>query len=163
MKKIITSCILSMLMLAGAVKAGDHNTINVNPVPAASYSVWVKIIISFHRPKLQCLKGFGICVDFEFGTSQPTTTGPELCPALARINSAGQLELKVTEDDLLKYDNASALPYFKSGTFTLDDDYTFSDRVTKLLVSDHLITVKQGHYRVSYDALAHTYTVTFPV
>ena len=159
MKKIITICFLSIIMLTGAVQSGKSNNLNANPAAAAAYSVWIKITINFHRPKMQCQSGFGICLDFEAGLSKPYGAG--LCPVQARINAAGQLELSVTQDDLLKYENGFALPYFKSETLAIEDPYTFSDAVTKQLGSDRRITVKPGSYPVEFDATARTYTVKF--
>jgi hypothetical protein len=163
MKKIITICILSLLMLTGAVHASTYNTIYMNPGPSPSFSVWVKLIITFHRPKLQCKSGFGICFDVEIGTEKSAGSGPDVCPAQARINTAGQLELLVTEEDLLKYENGYALPYFKKGSITIEDPYTFSDPVTKHLGTGRQITINPGSYPVVNDASAHTYMVTFPI
>ncbi|MCX6280496.1 MAG: hypothetical protein NTU51_00860 [Bacteroidetes bacterium] len=162
MKKIITLCILSMLMSAASIQAGKYNTVNMNTSPSASYSVWVKIILNFHRPKMQCKSGFGICIDFEFGTDKATGYGAALCPAQARINSAGQLELKVAESDLQKYENGFALPYFQKGSLFFEEPYTFSDPVTKLLGASHQLTIGAGSYAVVFDAATRTYTVTFP-
>jgi len=162
MKKFII-CILSILMLNGAVMAVTHTAVNLKSNPPASYSVWIKIIINFHRPKLDCQRGFGICLDFEVGTSKATGMGSDLCPAMARINASGQLELKVAETDLLKYENGSSLQYFKSGSITIQDGYTFSDPVTKLLVPGGQITIRPGSYPVAYDPTAQTYTVTIAI
>ncbi len=162
MKKIITICVVSILMLTGAAKATQLNPINLNPSPSASLSVWVKIILTFHRPKLDCKSGFGICVDIEVGMDKATGSGANLCPAQARLNAAGQFELRVTEEDLQKYENGFALPYFSRGSITLEDSYTFSDPVTRQLGTDREITVKPGSYKVVYDALTHTYTVALP-
>lgn len=161
MKKIITICLLSTLMLAGAVQSGKSNNVNLNPGAAAAYSVWIKITINFHRPKMQCQSGFGICLDFEAGLSKPYGGG--LCPVQARINAAGQLELSVTQDDLQKYENGFALPYFKSETLTIEDPYTFSDPVTRQLGLDRQLTVKPGSYPVEYDASTRTFTVKFTI
>lgn len=161
MKKIITICIASILMSAAFVNAANSNNITAKASSSAAYSVWIKIIINFHRPKTQCQSGFGICLDFEVGTQKAGGSG--LCPAQARINEAGQLELKVTEADLLNYENGFALTYFRNGTFTLEDPYTFSDPVSRLLNFDGQITVKPGSYPVIYSASSRDYTVTFPI
>ncbi|MCX6287953.1 MAG: hypothetical protein NTY96_12650 [Bacteroidetes bacterium] len=163
MKKIITICILSIFMLSVAVQAGKNNTVNVNPCPSASFSVWVKFIITFHRPKTQCKTGFGICFDVELGTDKATGSGSNLCLVQARIINAGQLELMVSEEDLLKYENGFALPYFKKGSVTFEDPYTFSEPVAKLLGAANQITIKSGSYPVVFDASTHTYTIIFPV
>jgi len=149
-------------MLAGTVQAINSGKVNLNPNPSASLSVWVKIIINFHRPKLQCQSGFGICIEFQVGTDKATgSTGyaAALCPAQARISAGGQIELKVTEEDLLNYENGFALPYFKKGSITLEDPYTFSDAVTRQLGATRQLTIKPGSYPVVYDASALTYTV----
>lgn len=163
MKKIIAVCLLGIIMLAGAAQAGKYNTVNVNPDPQSSFSVWIKIIISFHRPKLDCKSGFGICLDFEVGTSKATGFGSGLCPVQARLNAKGELELMVAESDLKNYEDGFALQYFNNGSLTFIDPYTFSDAVTRQLGADRQITVKPGSYPVVHDASARTYTVTFPM
>ncbi len=163
MKKIISLCLLSILMTAGAVHAGKLNTINVNPGPLPSYSVWIKLILTFHRPKMDCKSGFGICFDIQFGSDKAIGGGQNYCQAQARINAAGQLELMVTEEELLRYENGFALSYFKKGSLTFEDPYTFSDAVTKLLGSMRPVTINPGTFHVSYDASAQTYTVAFPL
>ena len=86
-----------------------------------------------------------------------------LCLVQARINPEGQFELRVSGEDLLNYENGFALPYFKKGSITLEDPYTFSAPVSKELGAARQITVKPGTYRVAYDASADTYTVAFPI
>ena len=162
MKKIIAICLISILAASGAVYAGKYTSTNFNPGPSPCYSVWIKLIITFHRPKTQCKTGFGICFDVEFGTEKAAGSGSGQCPAQARINTAGQLELMVSEEDLLKYENGFALPYFKSGTLTFEDPYTFSEPVGRKLGIIGQLTVKPGTYTVVFDASAHTYLVSFP-
>jgi len=149
-------------MLSGAVQAGKNNAVTFNPGPSPCFSVWIKLIITFHRPKTQCKTGFGICFDVEFGTDKPVGSGSNYCPAQARISEAGQFELMVSEADLQKYENGSTLPYFKKGSLTFEDPYTFSETVTRLLGVAGTVTIKPGTYKVVYDALAGTYTVDFP-
>jgi hypothetical protein len=161
MKKIIAVFLVSMLTLAGAVHAGKITSFNVNPGPAPCYSVWIKLIITFHRPKTQCQTGFGICFDIELGTDKAAGAGTGQCPAQARINTAGQLELMVSEGDLLKYENGFALPYFKSGTLTFEDPYTFSESVAKKLGSISQVSIKPGTYPVVFDASTRMYSVAF--
>lgn len=150
-------------MLSGAIQAGKNNAVTYNPGPSPSFSVWVKFIITFHRPKTQCKTGFGICFDIEFGTDKPAGSGPGYCPVQARISDSQQLELMVSEADLQKYENGSTLPYFKKGSVTFEDPYTFSEPVARLLGVAGPVTIKPGTYRVAYDALAGTYTVDFPL
>ena len=149
-------------MLTGATQAGTYNTVNVTPGPSPSFAVWIKIIINFHRPKTQCQSGFGICLDFEVGTQKATVPVTGLCPVQARINAAGQLELMVYEQDLVKYENGFALSYFNNGSLTFEDPYTFSDPVSKQLGAERQLTIKPGTYPVVRDKAAGTYTVTFP-
>jgi hypothetical protein len=163
MKKIITLCIVSILMSAAMLQASNNGSTITNPGPSASYSVWIKIIINFHRPKTNCESGFGICLDFEVGTAKATGSGAGLCPAQARINDSGQLEIMVSEADLLNYENGFALTYFRKGAITLDDPYTFSGPTSRLLNFDRQVLVKAGTYPVVYDASSRTYTVTFPI
>jgi hypothetical protein len=161
MKKIIPICLLSILMLSFTAEAEKCKTFNMNPGPLPSYSVWVKIILSFHRPKTQCKSGFGICLDFEFGADKAAGFGETGCPAAARINESGKLELRMTETDLQKYENGTSLQYFRKGTITIEDAYTFSEPVTKALGVSGQITIRPGAYPVVYDASAQTYTVSF--
>ncbi|MEI8004628.1 MAG: hypothetical protein WCI48_00365 [Bacteroidota bacterium] len=163
MKKIIAICLVSMLTAAGAVHAGQYVSANVNPGPSPCYSVWIKLIITFHRPKLQCQSGFGICFDIEVGTDKAAGSGSGQCQAQARINAAGQLELMVSEGDLQKYESGFALPYFRSGTLAFEDPYTFSEPVARKLGTLSQVTIKSGSYTVVYDASAHSYLVTFPI
>ena len=164
MKKSIIICVLCILVFAGAANAAISNPISVKPNPEASFSVWIKIIINFHRPKLQCQKGFGICLDFQWGTSEnPSGPGNSGCIAEVRVNNANQLELLVSEDDLKNYENGFALSYFRSGSFTLEEPYTFSAGVSGLLGTGKPVTVGNGTYPVVYNPSAKTYTATFPV
>ena len=162
MKKIITTCILSILMSAGAMQAGKYNSVNVTPGPNPSVSVWIKFIITFHRPKTLCQTGFGICFDIELGTDKAAGSGSTLCPVQGRIIGNGSFELMVSEEDLLRYENGFALPYFKKGSVTFEDPYTFSEPVTKQLGASK-ITINPGTYTVVFDAISRTYTITFPV
>lgn len=150
-------------MLSGAAHAGMNIPVAVNPGPSPSFAVWIKLIITFHRPKTQCKTGFGICFDVELGTDKLVGSGSNFCPAQARISEAGQLELMVSESDLQKYENGSTLPYFKKGSVTFEDSYTFSETVTRLLGVAGPVTIKPGSYRVVYDASAGTYTIDFPI
>jgi len=163
MKKIIAICLLSMLTATGALHAAKYYPVNVNPGSSPSCSIWVKLIITFHRPKTQCLTGFGICFAIEVGTDKASGSGSGQCPALARMNNLGQLELIVSEEDLLQYENGFALPYFKSGTLTFEDPYSFSEPVSRKLGTIGQLTVKEGSYTVVFDASARTYMVTFPI
>jgi hypothetical protein len=163
MKKIIAICLISMLTFAGAVHAGEYTSASVNPGPSPFCSVWIKLIITFHRPKTQCQTGFGICFDVEVGIDKAAGSGSGQCPAQARINTAGQLELMVSEGDLLKYENGFALPYFKSGTLTFEDSYNFSEPVARKLGMMSQVTIKPGSYSVVFDASARTFLVSFPI
>jgi hypothetical protein len=163
MKKLISVCLLSILMFTGTVKAGSVIPVNVNSTPGASFSVWIKFIITFHRPKLQCKQGFGICFDVEVGNDKASGPGNNGCPAQARINSGNQLEIMVSEEDLQKYEEGFALSYFKSGSITLEDPYTLSEGVSGKLGAVKPLILKTGNYPVIFNASARTYTVTFPI
>ena len=163
MKKIFFISLMSILMTAGIVNAGSVTPVhNINPGPAPAFSVWVKLIITFHRPKLDCKSGFGICLTIDYGFDKPSGTGGTGCTAEARINPANQLELRVTEYDLQNYEGGFALTYFKSGSITLEDPYTFPPDISKKLGSDKQLTLLAGTYPVIYDASAKSFTLTFP-
>jgi len=163
MKKLVFACLLGMLMSAGAVKAGSMIPFYMNSGPVPVYSFWVKFIFTFHRPKLDCQSGFGICFSVDYGVNKPGGAGNTGCIAEARISTANQLELKVSEDDLQNYESGFALPYFKSGSITLEDPYSFPEASGKKLGSGKILTLPAGTYPVIYNASARTYTVTFPV
>lgn len=163
MKKLIFACLMGILMMAGTVKAGSIIPAKMNSSPVPVYSVWVKFIITFHRPKLDCQHGFGICFSVEFGNDKPSGMGNTGCITEARVNPANQLELKVTEDDLQNYESGFAIPYFKSGTVTLEDPYTFPEALSKKLGCVKALTLPAGTYPVLYNAPAKTYTITFPI
>lgn len=127
---------------------------------APSATFWIKLLITFHRPKLDCETGFGLCFDVEWGLDKTAGSPIAMCPARASVGDNGELLLEVTEQDLLRYENGSTLPYFKGQrTITLEDPYTFSPEASKKLGSAGPITVPAGVYPVSCSD--NIYTVVF--
>ena len=62
MKKIMLLSMLSAFLFTETTNATELKS--VTPPPTA---VWVKFIINFHRPKMNCESGFGLCFDVTFG------------------------------------------------------------------------------------------------
>ena len=131
-------------------------------VPSTSPDVtfWIKFSVTFHRPKLDCKQGFGLCFDVEWGLDGSAGTPLKACPVKGCLTDNNKFLVQVNEEDLARYENGSTLSYFKGkNTITLEDPYTFSPEVSKKLGSPMPITIKPGVYPVSYSNRA--YTITF--
>lgn len=154
MKKLILFSVLGMMLLSGSAYASD-----VIAIPAASSSAWVNIRITFHRPKLECKRGFGICFEFSVGFEDNMDAGADYntCPVRAQLNEKNQLILQINDRELTKYEGGSTLSYFKDKTsLTLEDPYTLSGTTSKALGSTAPLTIRQGVYPVSYNAGVYT-------
>ena len=157
MKKFILFGMLVMILFSGIADATE-----LKPITSSPEGVWVKISLCFHRPKLQCKSGFGVCLDITFGYDPDAIikNNQNLCPVKAQLNERNQLIVEVTSEALAGYENASILPYFKDkSSITILDPYTLSAPTCKALGSTTPLTINPGNYRVSFSN--GVYTVTF--
>ncbi len=156
MKKLILFSLVSLMLFAGAI-------VSKASVPActAPCGVWIKFELCFHRPKLLCKSGFGICMDVTAGIDNSGSSADKaMCPVKAMINDRNQLILEVTAEALANYEYGAALPNFKDKTaITLEEPYTLSPGTCKALGSLSPITIKAGTYPVSF--ANGIYTVVF--
>ncbi|MCK9218925.1 MAG: hypothetical protein M0P47_02610 [Bacteroidales bacterium] len=156
MKKIILFSLLGMLLYTRGVSGAE-----LAPVCTTPAGLWVKFEITFHRPKMDCLRGFGICFDVTAGLEESMgSSNTAKCPVRGYLNGKNQLVIEVTEGALNKYEGGSTLPYLKNkNSITLSDPYTFSAGTSKALGSATPITIKEGDYPVTYSN--GTYTIVF--
>jgi hypothetical protein len=156
MKKIILLSMLAMMLFSGNSFATEMNSKAV-----AGPGVWFKLLINFHRPKMDCERGFGICFVFSWGIEEPDGYSEKnLCLAKGQINDRNQLIIEVSEASLASYENGSTLPYFKDkASISILDPYTFTDATCKALGSFAPKTIKPGNYPVSYQN--GVYTIVF--
>ena len=156
MKKIIILTAMNLLFLLGSTSATEFSPAVPNPP-----GFWIKLEFTFHRPKKDCLTGFGVCADLTVGFDHPVTASDKgYCPVKAQLNDRNQLIVEIAESALTMYENASTLPYFKDKTaVTIPDPYTLSPDACRALGSTVPLTIKAGTYPVTYANA--TYTVVF--
>jgi hypothetical protein len=156
MKKIAIIMIISLLGIQGLSIAGELS------MKSPELGVWIKIHLKFHKPKLDCEKGFGFCFVFSGGIDGPMKLDEKVCQIKAKLDELNQLVFEISEDDLINYDNGSTLPYFKDQkSITLDESYTLSPETCRHLGTSNPITIKAGTYLLRYSN--KTYTVIFKV
>jgi|WetSurMetagenome_2_1015567.scaffolds.fasta_scaffold72832_2 hypothetical protein len=159
MKKFILLSLLTILFTG--LFAGSAFAMEMKPVSSCPAGIWIKILVTFHKPKHDCKTGFGICFETTWGIEAPSTGG-QMCLVRAQINGQNQLILEVTEEALASYEGGSTLPNFKNrNSITLDDPFTLSAATSKALGSPTPVTIKAGTYPLSN--VNHTYTVTIPL
>jgi len=157
MKKITLLSLIGMILFSEAIFA-SVTEINTSPGPI----FWIKISLNFHRPKYNCLSGFGICLSVSAGVDKMGMPASGSCPGLMAINDQNQLLILVTEENLRNYENGSTLPYFKDKTtITLEDSYTLPPATCKELGANDPVIIRPGRYTVSF--ANNTYTVTIPL
>lgn len=156
MKKIILLSILGMLLIAQTCLATETKSVANAPT-----SIWLKLVINFHRPKFKCESGFSICFIFSWGIEVPTGSNDnKLCIGRGQYNDQNQFVLEVEEAALAKYEDGSTLPYFKDKkSITIMDPYTFPEPTCRALGSAAPITIQPGSYPVTYRN--GTYTIVF--
>jgi hypothetical protein len=147
MKKLVLLPMIVMFLLTGNAEATEL----ISPMPSPT-GVWVKLTINFHRPKKDCLSGFGICADFTWGIEDSfSKNDQEFCPVKALVNDKNQLIIEIQEVALSSYNNGSTMTYFKDKTsITIPDPYTLSPGACRALGSKNPLTVKPGEYPVSF-------------
>lgn len=157
MKKIMLLSLIGMILLSESTFA---SVTEITTSPRSS--VWVKISLIFHRPKFDCLSGFGFCLDVSAGVDKMAMPVSSSCPVLMKINDQNQLLIQVTEENLRNYENGSTLPYFKDKTaITLEDSYTLTPATCRELGANNPVIIRPGRYPVMY--ANNTYTVTIPL
>jgi hypothetical protein len=147
MKKLVLLPMMIVFLLTGNAEATEL----ISPMPSPT-GFWIKVTINFHRPKKDCLSGFGICGDLSWGLEDSfPQSAQELCPVKALLNDKNQLILEIQEVALSSYNNGSTMTYFKDKTsITIPDPYTLSPGTCKALGSKTPLTVKPGDYPVSF-------------
>jgi len=125
MKKIMLVTLMGMFLLVETLYATE-----MRPVASSPTTVWIKLSLIFHRPKLQCQEGFGVCAALTWGIDAPTgTTTRETCTVRAQLNSKNQLIIEITEADITSYNNGATLPYFRNkSSISIPDPYTLPRR-----------------------------------
>jgi len=156
MKKIFLLSLLTMLLVSDFTFA----TWVTSCIPSPP-GIWIKFEFVFHRPKKDCLTGFGICMDVTAGIDGSiSNTDQKGCPVRAQLNERNQLTVEVTEEALTKYERGSTLPYFKGKTnITIQDPYTLSPGTCRALGSNLPLTIKPGVYPVLFEN--GIYTIVF--
>jgi len=162
MKKIASFTIAFLLMMtsisfATGITPSSHKDALSFCSPVG---IWVRLTITFHRPKYDCLRGFGLCFELDGGLNDGAGASSETgCPIKMKIEN-NQLILSVLESSLKVYENGSTLPYFKDKTFITIEDYTeLPPGLTRNLGSSTPIIIKPGKYPVTFkDGI---YTVVF--
>jgi len=157
MKKIMLLSVIGMILLSEAAIA-SVSVINASP----RTEIWVKFSLILHRPKFECLTGFGFCFSVNAGIDKmgnPTLSG---CPVMMRINDRKQLIIQVTEENLRTYENGSALRYFKGQVnISLEDPTALNPELGRELGSTDPVIIQPGIYPVTFSN--GTYTVTIPL
>jgi hypothetical protein len=148
MKKFILLSMIGMLLAAPATFATE-----IKSCPSSPAGVWVKFLLNFHRPKMECKSGFGLCLIVTAGIEAPGQSAENsLCLVRGQLNERNQLIIQVEESALSKYEGGSALPYFKEKTsISIPDPYVLSDGTCRALGSSPPLMIKPGNYPVSYE------------
>ena len=156
MKKIKTFSVIASFLFISQLLLTEHGL-----ACSPNAGIWVKFQFTFHRPKLDCLKGFGLCLDITSGfDGSGKISAEKACPVRALITENKQLIVEITEEDLSIYEGGSTIPYFRGKTsITLEDPYTLSAETTRALGFQSPVTIKAGTYPLKYEH--RVYTVIF--
>jgi hypothetical protein len=151
MKKIAIIMVISLLGIQGLSSASELL------VKSPDIGFWIKIYVKLHKPKFDCEKGFGFCFDVTAGIDGPVKIDEKVCLVKAKLDAMNQLVFEISEHDLIKYDNASSLPFFKDkNSITLDEPYTLSMETCRNLGASKPIIIKAGTYPIKYSDNAYT-------
>ncbi len=156
MKKFMLLSLLGIMLFAEMSFAGE-----VKSITPPQDRVWISLKFIFHRPRFDCMRGFGICLIVSGGIEDQNIF-PEKpkCIARGQVNLKNQLMIEVKATDLAKYDGGSTLPFFQEKqTLSILDPYTLPDETCKVLGLAQPFTIKPGNYPVSFDN--GTYTIVF--
>jgi len=162
MKKKVIFVIANVLLISGLSFATEMKSqINSSPVSImAPVGVWVKVSLTFHRPKLDCLRGFGFCFNFTWGIDNSGSPNEERgCPVSLKLDN-NLLMMQVMESDLAGYEHGSTLQYFKGKSAITIEDYTeLPPGITRELGSSTPIVIRPGSYPVSFENGVYTIVI----
>jgi hypothetical protein len=153
---MIVLSMLGILLFTGTSRAtGTFAT------PSAPTGVWIKLLFNLHRPKKDCMSGFGFCIIFSWGFDKPVGPGEKnLCPGRGLLNDRNQLVIEIEESALAAYEDGSVVREFRGKeAITLIDPYQLPDVTCRALGSLKPLTIAPGIYPVTYRKGA--YTVVF--
>jgi hypothetical protein len=147
MKKIMVLTILGLVFLMNVSSATE-----IKPVLCTPTAVWVKLQIIFHRPKLNCESGFGICFLVSAGFDGSGSAGAgNSCSVRGQLNEKNQLVVEVEESVLARYEGGTLLRNFKDKTsVAIPDPYVLPEATCRALGSNSPLTIKAGNYPVSF-------------
>lgn len=156
MKKIMLVSALFIIFITGSFAATG-----MRPCATMPTGIWIKLLINFHRPKMDCESGFGICMMFSWGIEEKRgQPDKSLCPARGQLNDRNQLLIEMNETDLRNLQGGYALSFMKGKTtVTIQDPYTLPDATCRELGSAGPLTIKPGDYPVS--SRNGVYTIVF--
>ncbi len=148
MKKFMLLTVLGMLFVSQTSFATGIKSCTASPA-----GVWVKFLLNFHRPKMDCKSGFGLCLLVTAGIEVSGESSEQnLCVVRGQLNERNQLIIQVEEEALNKYEGGAALPFFNGKTsISILDPYTLPDASCRALGSSVPLTIKPGNYPVSYE------------
>jgi hypothetical protein len=156
MKKIVLLSMLGLMFLNESLLAAENKSCTSPPA-----AVWIKLLITFHRPKFNCESGFSICLLVTWGLEAPVgSSEKKTCAARGLLNERNQLIVEVDEDALTKYEGGAALRYFKDKTsIPIPDPYAIPEATCRALGSTLPLIIRQGNYPVTFQN--GVYTVVF--
>jgi|GEM_PF-363677 len=164
MKKHVLLILTNLLLFTGVSFATDFHSLPGSSAMAftSPVGVWVKLTIIFHRPKLQCLREFGLCFNINFGTEkEDPVIGEGGCPISMQLDK-GQLQLRVTHSALKNYESGNTLQYFQEkSSITLEDDTELPESLSRELGASIPIVIKAGNYPVQFQDDAYIITFQF--
>ncbi|MEI7500325.1 MAG: hypothetical protein WCK84_07730 [Bacteroidota bacterium] len=157
MKKIILLSLLGIIFLTETSFAEVTKSAAFAPT-----GIWIKLLVNFHRPKLDCQSGFGLCFAVSWGLEDNIDgyTEKNLCLVRGKLNERNQLVFEIDEVALNNYEDGAALSNFKAkSSISILDAYTLPDATCRALGSSRQFTIKPGNYPVSYEN--GVYTIVF--
>lgn len=156
MKRTVIFSLLIFIVMTGMTGGFEPA-----PMPAPTPGLNFNFKIVFKRPKMNCERGFGICLitSVYWGESLGGREQSQ-CPASITLNERKQLTISVKEQDLTKYDGGSALPYFKGkSSVTIPDPYAIPEEICRNLGADPPLTIPSGTYPVTYEDGIYTLVI----
>jgi hypothetical protein len=148
MKRYFLCAMIALVFFSSAVPAAEP--IPVTP-PEPGLNFVFKII--FKRPKMNCERGFGICLlTSVYWGEYSNLNEPECCLASVSLNERNELSISVRESSITKYDGGSAIAYFKDKTsITIPDPYPLPEEALRALGTKVPLTIKPGTYPLVYE------------
>jgi hypothetical protein len=158
MKKIFVLAMLGLVVIMDSSFAAE-----VKPIPTAPTAVWIKLQIIFHRPKLNCESGFGVCFLVSAGLDGSGSSGAgNSCSVRGQLNDKNQLVIEVEESVLARYEGGALLRNFKDKTsVAIPDPYVLPDATCRALGSNSSLTIKPGNYPVTFQNGVYSLVIQF--